>query len=137
MADQSISEDLFRLADPVGAVDGLRFDGRIPPRVQQEDVAGRRQVEAEAAGLETDEEQIAGAVGLETLDNLATLLGFAVEVGIRYSQIVEMPPDIREELGELGKDKDLVAFLEDLRGQQPRSAGSRLSGDSQRGFNVS
>ena len=52
------------LADAVGAVGGLVFDGRVPPRVHVDHVVGGGQVEAQAAGLEADQEEIALA-GLE------------------------------------------------------------------------
>ena len=47
---------MLGLADPVRAVDGLGLDGGVPPRVEQVDVFGGRQVQAEAAGLEADQE---------------------------------------------------------------------------------
>jgi hypothetical protein len=45
---------MARLADAVGAVDGLRFDGGIPPRIEQIDILGGVQVQAQAAGLQTN-----------------------------------------------------------------------------------
>ena len=38
--DNAVGEDGFVLADAVGAVDCLVFDGGIPPRVEEEDVVG-------------------------------------------------------------------------------------------------
>jgi hypothetical protein len=38
------------LADAMAAIDGLRLDCRVPPRVQQEHLFGRGQVESQAAG---------------------------------------------------------------------------------------
>ena len=66
--DQAVGEDLLGLADAVGAVDGLRLDGGVPPGVEQVDVVGGGQVQAEAAGLEADQEERAVGVGLEALD---------------------------------------------------------------------
>ena len=66
--DQPVGEHLARLADAVRAVDRLRLDGRVPPRVEQEHVVGRGQVQAEAAGLEADQEQPAVGIVLEPLD---------------------------------------------------------------------
>jgi hypothetical protein len=40
----------------VGAVGGLVFDGRVPPRVVVDHRVGRGQVEADAAGLQADQE---------------------------------------------------------------------------------
>ena len=48
-------KDMTRLADTVGAVDGLRLRGGIPPWIQQEDVVRRREIEADTARLEADE----------------------------------------------------------------------------------
>jgi hypothetical protein len=45
-----------RLADPVGAVGGLRLGGGIPPRVEVHDRVGPREVESGAAGLEGQQE---------------------------------------------------------------------------------
>ena len=56
-ADQAVGEDVLGLADAVRAVDGLGLDGRVPPRVEQVDVFGRGQVQAQAAGLEADQEE--------------------------------------------------------------------------------
>ena len=78
--DQPVGEDLAGLADAVGAVDRLRFDGRVPPGVEQEDVLGRGQVQAEAAGLQADQEQLAVRVVLEALDARLAVARAAVEV---------------------------------------------------------
>jgi hypothetical protein len=55
------------LADAVRPVRGLVLHRRVPPGVHVDDVVGRRQVEAQAAGFEADEKEIALA-GLEGLD---------------------------------------------------------------------
>ena len=55
--DEAVGEDVADLADAVGAVDGLGFDGGVPPGVEEEDVVGAGEVEAEAAGFEGDEEE--------------------------------------------------------------------------------
>ena len=78
--DQAVGEHRLRLADAVGAVDRLRLDRRVPPGVEQEDVLGRRQVQAEAAGLEADQEQLAVRVVLEPLDPRLPVARAAVEV---------------------------------------------------------
>ena len=59
---------MLGLADPVRAVDGLGLDGRVPPGVEQVDIFGGGQVQAQAAGLEADQEDRAVGVGLEPLD---------------------------------------------------------------------
>ncbi len=53
--DQPVDEHGLVLADAVGAVGGLVLDRRVPPGIEQEDVVGRGEVEAGAAGLERDQ----------------------------------------------------------------------------------
>jgi hypothetical protein len=42
--DKPVCEYVSGLADPVTTVDGLRFDCRIPPRIQQKNIFGGSQV---------------------------------------------------------------------------------------------
>ncbi len=55
-ADEFVAGDDAVLADAVGAVGGLGFDGGIPPRVKVDDGIGGGKVEAGAAGFERKEE---------------------------------------------------------------------------------
>ena len=96
-ADQAVGEDPLGLADPVRAVDGLGLDGGVPPGVEQVDVAGRRQVQAEAAGLQADQEDGDRRVGLEPLDPLGAVAGPAVEVFVGDPLGVEPVADQGEE----------------------------------------
>ena len=57
--DQAVGEDRLRLADAVRAVDGLRLDGRVPPRIEQEDILGGGEIQAQSARLQADQEQLA------------------------------------------------------------------------------
>ena len=66
--DQAIGEDLFGLTDAVGTVDGLRLDGGVPPRVQQEDIVCRSQIQTEAAGFQANQKQWAIRIVLESFD---------------------------------------------------------------------
>lgn len=43
--DEAVGEDGLLLADAVGAVDGLGFDGGVPTRVKQDNVAGGGEIE--------------------------------------------------------------------------------------------
>ncbi|MDZ4403629.1 MAG: hypothetical protein U1A53_13225 [Prosthecobacter sp.] len=49
---QAVGVDDLLLADAVRAVDGLGFDGGIPPRVGQDDVVGGCQIDAITTGFE-------------------------------------------------------------------------------------
>ena len=114
--DQAVGEDVAGLADAVGAVDGLGFDGGVPPGVEQEDVVGAGEVEAEAAGLEADQEEPGVGIVLELLDGRFAVAGFAVEIGVAdgVPAVVEAFADDGQEAGELGEDQGLVAFVEDF-----------------------
>ena len=54
--DQAIGIDRLGLADAMRAIDGLRFDGGIPPRIVEHHVAGGRQVQAGAGGAQAEQE---------------------------------------------------------------------------------
>jgi len=54
--DELVTGDNPGLADAMGAVAGLVFDGGIPPRIEMDDGVRRSEVESDAAGFEADEE---------------------------------------------------------------------------------
>src|SRR5678816_3566473 len=59
-----------RLANPVRPVDRLRLHRRVPPRIEEEHVVRRREVQAQPTRLEADEEHPARRVGLKARDTL-------------------------------------------------------------------
>ena len=71
--------DGFGLADAVGAVDGLGFDGGVPPGIEEVDVIGGGEIQSKSAGFERDEEERTLGIGLEALD---TLLALATSIGL-------------------------------------------------------
>lgn len=50
--DKTVNHDIFLLADTIGAVGGLGFDGRIPPQIIVDDVAGGGKIQASASCFE-------------------------------------------------------------------------------------
>jgi len=50
------AKHVLRLPDAMGATDRLRFDRRIPPRIEQKDVLRGRQVQAQSARFQADQE---------------------------------------------------------------------------------
>ena len=72
--DEAVDRDRAGLADAVGAVGGLVLHRRVPPGVHVDHVVGGGEVQAEAAGLEGDQEQVALAI-LEGVDPLLAGLG--------------------------------------------------------------
>src|SRR6266487_2676634 len=67
--DEAVGVDRAGLADAMGAVDGLRFDGGVPPRIVEDDVAGGGEVEAGAGGAQAEEEHSGVGIFLEVLHN--------------------------------------------------------------------
>jgi hypothetical protein len=94
--------DVVGLADAVGAVDGLGFSGRVPPRVEQEAVVGFDEVQSESADLEAYQENRCGPI-LEPLDYLGTVAGSPIEVAVVDSLDVEAIA-LPAQLGSASKD---------------------------------
>ena len=130
LGDEAAGVDSPGLADAVGAVDGLLLDGGVPPGVEEEDVVGGGEVEAEAAGFEADEEELAVVVILEVFDAGGTVAGFAVEVFVADFFFVQMSAEDGEHAGELGEDERFVAFVDDFRQLRQKDAefGAGLGG---------
>ena len=99
--DQAVRKDAVRLADPVSPVDRLRFDGRVPPRIEQKDVLSRSQVQTEPARFKTDEEDRAVLVILKPLDVIFAVSCLTVEVLVDDAFFVEVFPNDRQQAGEL------------------------------------
>jgi hypothetical protein len=95
----------------VGAVDGLGFDGGVPPGVEEDDVGSGGKVEAESAGLERDEEDGVAFSGLEFPDEGAAVLGLAGEEERVPLAGVHLGLEEFEEGDELREDEDLLALL--------------------------
>ena len=112
--DELVTGDNVLLADAMGAVGGLAFNGGIPPGIEMDDGIGAGEVEADAAGFEADEEDRDGGVVLELVDDLGAVAGGAVEVTEGDFAGGQVFADQREHLGELAEDEDAVATVEDL-----------------------
>src|SRR5688572_16965760 len=81
--DQPVSKDLTRLANAVRAIDGLRFDRRVPPRVEQVNIFRGVQVETETARLQADQKQLHRRIVLKLLHPRLTIARASVEVNVR------------------------------------------------------
>ena len=114
LSNDAVGEDGAGLADAVRAVNGLGFDGRVPPGVEEIDVIGRGEVEPGAAGFQAEKEDGAIGIGLEVLDALLAVVGGTVEVLVFQIQRVEAGLEEREQAGELGEYQRFVAFVDDL-----------------------
>ena len=98
------------------AVGSLRLGGGVPPRVEVDDDVGAGEVEAGAAGLQRDEENGYGGVGLETID--LGLAGFrgerTIEVTVGDFLGGEFLAHETEQAGKLREDEEAVAVVERL-----------------------
>ena len=63
------------LADSMDAVGGLLFDGRIPPRIRQNDITGGCQIQSRTASLQADQEEVTLSC-LEVIDRLHAVSGW-------------------------------------------------------------
>jgi hypothetical protein len=92
--DQAMDEDVFLLADAVGAVRGLVFHGWIEPEVVVDHPGGRGEVEPDASGLEADEEDGRALSRLEGLHcGVSLFLGeAAMEQEGRDAQVAREDP---------------------------------------------
>src|SRR5699024_3484585 len=99
LGDVAVDHDRLRLPDPVGTVDGLVLVGGVPPRVHEEDVVRLGEVEAEAAGLETDEAH-RGLTGPERLDHGPAVPRRPVEDDMGDAAAIEVRGHLVEERGE-------------------------------------
>src|SRR5262245_15211923 len=88
--DDAAGEDGPGLADAVRAVDGLRLDGGIPPRIEQVDVVGGGEIEPQPSRLEADQEKLGLRIGLEGFDPLAAVAGLSVEIQVRDPFALEL-----------------------------------------------
>ena len=61
-------------ADAVGTVDRLVFDGRVPPTVEQKDIAGELKVEADAARAVAHQHDMRVGIAAELFDDRVTPL---------------------------------------------------------------
>ena len=92
LSNDAVGEDGAGLADAVRAVNGLGFDGRVPPGVEEIVVIGRGEVQPGAVGFQAEKEDGAIGIGMEVLHALLAVVGGAVEAGLQQ----------REQAGELG-----------------------------------
>src|SRR6266403_2042542 len=96
----------------MGATDRLRFDRRIPPRIEQKDVLRRRQVQAQSARLQADQEQPAVRGRLKARDALVAILGPAVEIFVRDAMALKALAHDGKHARELREHERLVALIE-------------------------
>ena len=117
LGDEAVDENVLMLPDAVGTVGGLRLDGRIPPEVVVDDMAGGSEVETSACGLQREEEDaVCAGIVLETLHHLLTLLNVAASVQEERTLAQSLFNHLREHvahLAELSEDEHFLTTLND------------------------
>ena len=78
--NQAVYKNFLCLADTIGSVCCLIFNGRVPPRVVVNNIIRSSKVEPRSAGFKRYEENGNSGVGVEALDNFLTVFGRAREV---------------------------------------------------------
>src|ERR1051326_7918368 len=107
--DELVNLHVLYLSDAKGAVGGLVLDGRVPPAIKVEDMIGRRQVEADTASFQReDEERRAVPVFLKTLHHrIALLFGRTAvqEEDFAAQPFLQVLAQHTSHLGELAEDE--------------------------------
>src|SRR5207245_10441040 len=102
----------------MGAVGGLRLDRGIPPRIEMNDGVGGREIQADAARFQADQEDWNRVIALETIHDFLTLFGRAVEITEWNLELLQAFADEVQHRDELAEDKDAVfavdRFLEEF-----------------------
>lgn len=108
--DETSNSHRSGLSDAVHAVNGLCFNGRRPPRVEDEDVVGLSQIESKSTSLHGDEEDAGLGVGLEVLDGDLTLSLSHGTIEAHKSKIVFLEGCLQQvqHAGPLREDNDLL-----------------------------
>jgi len=101
------------LADAVRAIGRLILDGRVPPRVEQENVIGGGEVEPGPAGLERDQHHRRAGVVLEAAHHPSAVPGRAVEPDEIDAGLLQLRLCEIEERGPLREDQRLVPLGDD------------------------
>ena len=128
---QAVNRDGTQLPHAVGAVRGLVFHGRIPPRIHVDHVIGCRQIDAHAARLQADQENIAFSRLEGIHPALALLHGrTAVEILVADAMLLQMLADQGQMVDELAEDEHLVAVFQQAR-QQLREGCQLAAGQAQ------
>ena len=96
------------------AIDRLRLDRRVPPRVVENHIRRGREVQPEAGRLQRQQKHRVAALRLELRDQRLAILRLAGEHQVPDSGGGEPLPDDFEHRHELAEDEHLVALVAQL-----------------------
>src|SRR5579862_394708 len=111
-ADQPVGDHGAVLANAVGAVDGLCFDGWIPPRIEEHDVRRCGEIEPSAPGFERDEKYAGLRIVLERRDDLLAPDGLTGEAVVFETARPQRRREQIQTADELREDQHFVSFGE-------------------------
>src|SRR6267142_4682892 len=110
---QAVDKNRLVLADAMRTINRLLLDSRIPPGIENNYRVGGGQVQPDPAGLQADQENLAGAV-LKAFDRALAILGHSGQHAIANALRIEANPDQVDHGGELREHDDLSAFTQQL-----------------------
>src|SRR5262249_14231004 len=108
------NKDRMTLTDPVGPINCLVLDRRVPPAVEQKDVASKFDIEPHASGAVAHEKNVLAWVAAETRQYLLTLPLRYLTVKLQGAVTLQCLGEKLERLNPLGKDKSLAAAGRDF-----------------------
>ena len=130
--DEAVCVDGLCLAHAMRAVNSLRLDGRIPPRIVKHHVARVRKIQARARSAQTEQEHAGIRVALERVDNFLPILGLTGEqVRLDVARVTFLLQQ-REHLDELREHENLLPVLDqrvEQFEQRLRLAARRIAAD--------
>ena len=106
--DQAVGDDLVFLADPVRAVDRLRFHRGVPPRVEEHDIARGGEIEAGTGGFQREQENGNRGIGLKLVHEVLAVFRLARKHEMRDPAGGELHSDKLEHRDELRENQNLV-----------------------------
>ena len=124
--DQAVEYDWPVLAYPMCAVRCLLLHGRVPPRVEQEDVIRGGQVQASAARPEREEHHGRSVLGLKAVHDRPPIPRRAIETQPVDVALAEARLEQVEQARPLGEDERLVSIGDGL--FEPGEQGLELRG---------
>ncbi len=110
--DEAVGDDFLFSADSMRPVDRLIFHRGVPPRIENNHVIRRCEVDSKPARLEADEKKRNFGIVLKFINLLLTILRLPVDIAVANFFRIEVIAHDGERLDELGKTNHLVVFKE-------------------------
>ena len=109
---QSVGKDCLRLTDSMGAINGLIFDGWIPPRIKKDHVRCYFQIESRAAGFQRNKEYTWTWFTPKIHDKIAAIFRLSGELEQWATQITDPLFNETQHFNKLAEHQNLVSLLD-------------------------